>query len=464
MGVFEDLYPIFYPESVAVVGASNQFRKSGFFCMESIISRGKYKGKIYPINRSGSEVFGLKSYLSFNDVPDKIDLAIITVPTSAVLEVIEDCGKCNVKGAVIITAGFKEAESETGEQLQAEIASRANYYGIKIIGPNTFGVINPLCNLNASFTSMLSDMKKGNIALISQSGGICHFFSYIAMDDKIGLSKVMSLGNRCNVEFVDLLEFLEKEDATKVIALYLEGLENPRDLYKIAKKIVKNKPIVAYKGGTTKRMEQITRSHTGTLASSFEICKGMFSQAGITLAGNSTELFDIAKIFSLSRPPKGNRIAVCSPIAGPGIVMTDTLIINGMNITKFTDQTNDRLAKLLPPYTYRYNPIDMPFTQDIETISAVIDCVIADDNIDSLGFVICQQEMFTPLCSGIAHALVGAKNKYNKPVAVAMIAQAYKFHSERLYLQDNSIPVYPTPERTARALSALAEYGNKIHR
>ena len=144
--------------------------------------------------------------------------------------------------------------------------------------------------------------------------------------------------------------------------------------------------------------------------------------------------------------------------------MTDTLIKNGMNITKFTDQTNDGLAKLLPPYTFRYNPVDMPFAQDIETISAVIDYVLADEHVDSLGFIICQQEMFTPLCSGIAHALVGAKNKYNKPVAVAMIAQAYKFHSERSYLQSNSIPVYPTSERAARALAALSEYGKIIYK
>jgi len=464
MGIYEDLYPIFYPESVAVVGASNQFRKSGFFCMESIISRGKYRGKIYPINHSASEVFGLKSYPTISDVPDKIDLALITVPAQAVPGVIEECGKCNVKGAVIITAGFKEVESETGKQLQNDIIKKANHYGIKIIGPNTFGVINPLADLNASFTSMLSDIKQGDIAFISQSGGMCHFFSYITMDDKIGLSKVMGLGNRCNVEFVDLLKFLEKEDATKVIALYLEGIDNPRGLYETAREIAKNKPVVAYKGGAAKGMEHLTRSHTGTLAGSFEIYSGMFRQAGIALAESSTELFDIAKIFSLARPPKSKNIAVCSPIAGPGIVMADTLIKNRMNITKFTDQTNARLTKLLPPYTFRYNPVDMPFAQDIETISAVIDCVLADKNVDSLGFIMCQQEMFTPLCSGIAHALVGAKNKYKKPVAVAMIAQAYKFHSERSYLQNNSIPVYPTSERAARALAALAEYGKIVHR
>jgi len=464
MGIYEDLYPIFYPETVAVVGASNQFQKSGFFCMESIIYRGKYRGKIYPINYSASEVFGLKSYPTLSDVPDKIDMALITVPAPAVPGVIEECGKCNVKGAVIITAGFKEAESETGKQLQDDIIKKANHYGIKIIGPNTFGVVNPLADLNASFTSMFSDMEKGDIAFISQSGGMCHVFSYIAMDDKIGLSKVMSLGNRCIVEFMDLLKFLENEDATKVIALYLEGIDNPRGLYETVKKIVKNKPVVAYKGGAEKGMEHITRSHTGTLAGSFEIYVGMLRQAGIARAESSTELFDIAKIFSLARPPKSKNIAVCSPMAGPGIVMTDTLIKNGMNITKFTGQTNDRLTKLLPPYTYRYNPVDMPFAQDIETISAVIDHVLADEHVDSLGFIICQHEILTPLCSGIAHALVGAKNKYNKPVAVAMIAQAYKFHSERLYLQSNSIPVYPTPERTARALTALAEYGKIIHR
>lgn len=463
MSIYEELYPVFYPESVAVVGASNQFRKAGFFCMESIIYRGKYKGKIYPINHSAPEVFGLKAYPTLSDVQDKIDLAVITVPAPAVPAVIEECGKCDVKGAVIITAGFKEAEAETGKQLQDDIVKTANRYGVKIIGPNTFGMINPLAELNASFTSMLSDMKKGDIAFISQSGGMSHFFSYITMDDNIGLSKVMSLGNRCNVEFVDLLKFLEKEDATKVIALYIEGLDHPKDLFESAKKIVRNKPIVAYKGGSAKGMDHLTCSHTGTLAGNFEMYSGMFRQAGIALAENSTELFDIAKIFSLSRPPKSKGIAVCSPIAGPGIVMTDTLIKNGMDITKFTDPTIDRLTKLLPPFTYRYNPIDMPFTQDIETIGEVIDCIMADEMVDSLGFIMCQQEMFTPLNSGIAHALVGAKNKYNKPVAVAMIAQAYKFHSERLYLQGNSIPVYPTPERTARALTALAEYGEIIH-
>lgn len=461
MWIHEDLYPIFYPKSVAIVGASNKFRKSGFFCMESIICRGKYKGKIYPVNPLSSEVFGLKAYPTISDVPDQIDLAVITVPAPAVLNIIEECGKHNVKGAVIITAGFKEAEGEVGEQLQNRIKATANYYGIKIIGPNTFGILNPLANLNASFTSMLSDIEKGDIAIISQSGGLCHVFSYMAMDDKIGLSKILSLGNRCNIEFVDLLEFLEKEDATKVIALYLEGLDDPRDFFEKTKNLVKNKPVIVYKGAAAKGMEHLSYSHTGTLAGNFEIYRGMFRQAGITLAENSTELFDIAKMFSLVKPQKSNRIAVCTPVAGVGVVMTDMLLQNGMNLTKFTDHTNNKLTKLLPPITYLYNPIDMAFAQDIETISAVIDCVLADKNVDSLGFVMCQQEMFTPFFSGIAHALVGAKNKYNKPVAVAMIAQANKFQSERRYLQSNAIPVYPTAERTARALTALAQYAER---
>ena len=215
MSAWDEFNPLFYPDSVAVVGASPDFKRLGYHCMSSLIMS-QFKGRIYPIHPNLPEISGFTAYSSIGSVPDKVDLAVVAVRASLVLSILNECIEKGVKGIVLITAGFKETEDKAGAELQDEIAAIANQAGIRIIGPNTFGMVNLHADLNASFTPEFSLTPKGNISLLSQSGGFCHLMVPLAMAEHVGLSKIIGIGNRCNVDFADILEYLVDDPDTKV--------------------------------------------------------------------------------------------------------------------------------------------------------------------------------------------------------------------------------------------------------
>jgi len=269
----ENMKVLFAPESVAVIGASDNPGKLGFHVMKSL-TKGGFAGRIIPVNPGSIEIMGLKAFPSVADYDGQIDLAIVVLPAKLVPGVFRECAAKRVKGIVLITAGFKEIEDPVGSLLHEEIAGIANDAGIPVIGPNTFGMISFHADLNASFTPEFSQLKKGGVTLVSQSGGISHLLGFMAIRLDVGFSKIIGLGNRLNVDFAQAVDYLMDNPETKVIMLYMEGIDDPRQLIETVKRHRGKKPVIINKTGSSEKGDQASRSHTGSMAGRHEVYLG----------------------------------------------------------------------------------------------------------------------------------------------------------------------------------------------
>ncbi len=459
---WESLDAIFTPKSVAVIGASDNPGKLGSHVMRSL-TEGKYPGRIYPVNPGKGEIFGIKAYPSLLQIPEEVDLSIIVLPAEQVPKIIQECNEKGVKGVVLITAGFREIEDSRGTSLQKEITELANRFGIKIIGPNTFGIVNLHLPLNASFTPEFSKVEKGGIGFVSQSGGMSHLFGFLSMKNQVGLSKIIGLGNRCNVDFWDMVEYLEQDLDTHVMALYLEGLDQPRRLIEAAKRGNSPKPIVAYKAGRSSTGDKASQFHTGSLAGKHEIYEAAFKQAGILTVNSSEELLDTAKALALSIFPEGNRVAVLSGQAGPGMAACDVCEMEGLVVSPFSSETQNRINRLLPPLAIRTNPVDMgPAWYDSEAIKGTVEAVLKDDQIDAILFCIMFASANRAAVGMLANSLLQMERK--KPILCCISAPEGIWDEDIRRLEQSGIPNYPTPERAAKALANLVRYKKLITR
>ncbi len=460
--IAQKLERIFNPQSIAVIGASENPNKLGYHCMKSL-RRSGFEA-VYPINPRSSKVWGLKAYPSLKEVPQEIDLAIMVIPAPSVPSAINDCAAKGVKGIVLITAGFKEAEDPAKAKLQSEVALQADRLGIKVIGPNTFGFVNLSAHLNASFTPEFLAARKGDISLVSQSGGVCHLLAPLLMRSEkvIGFSKIVGLGNRCNLDFADMLEYLVEDPQTRVILIYLEGVDDARGLIEVAKRVVRKKPVVAFKAGKGRSADKAAFSHTGSSAGNHETYLAAFKQAGILLASNFEELLDIGKALSLSFPPKGNRVAILSAQAGPGIVAGDFSEAEGLTLSRFSEETKEKINALLPPLSHRSNPVDFgPAWYDWEKSKQLVQVVLADANVDALLLLSAYASANEPMIRELTDVL--KLEARQKPILACFPAPP-GIWEEKTELEKAGIPVYPTPERTAKAMSSLARYGDILYR
>lgn len=462
MSTWDDFNPIFYPNSVAVIGASPDFKRLGYHCMSSLIMS-QFKGKIYPIHPSLPEISGFKAYPSIKAVPDKVDLAIIVVRFSLVPSILNECIEKGVKGVILITAGFKEIDDKAGAELQDEVAAIANQANIKIIGPNTFGIVNLHANLDASFTPEFSLTQKGDISLVSQSGGFCHLMVPLAMVEHVGLSKIIGMGNRCNVDFADILDYLADDGDTKVIMMFVEGVDDARRLFEVAGSVTRKKPIVALKVGRFRSKDKAAYSHTGSLAGKHQIYTAAFEQAGIIMVDSSIELLDVAKALALCPLPRGNRVAVLSAQAGPAIIASDICEQHGLILADFSTKTTEQVEKLLPPLSIRSNPIDMgPAWYDWETIRKVIEVTLADENIDSIVLYTAYASANRPVLKEIAGLLKSPA--YGKPIISCFPSPTGVWVEEKRELEESGVVLYPTPERAAKALVGLVKRSQIVNR
>jgi acyl-CoA synthetase (NDP forming) len=448
---------IFNARSVAVVGASDNERKLGFHVMKSLI-QGGYSGSIFPVNPGKGEILGVRSYASLMHVPGTVDLCIISLPAGLVPGIIRNCAEKGVKGVVLITAGFREIEDESGGRLQDEIMDLADKAGIPVIGPNTFGIVNLHAGLNASFTPEFSDIRKGGISLLSQSGGMSHLMGFLSMRDDFGFSKIVGLGNRCNVDFADMIPYLMEDPYTRVIAIYMEGVDNPRRLLEAARVFKGKKPIVAYKVGVSAVSDLASKSHTGSLAGRHEVYEGAFRQVGILTVKSSLELLDAAKALSWGPLPEGCAVAVLSGQAGPAMVACDICEKEGLRVTPFSGETQKRIDDLLPPMAIRTNPVDMgPAWHDSRATVGIVEAVVRDKAIDAILLSI----MYASANEGSIKALSGLLSGWSrkKPIVCCFSSPPGIWDEEvESLVQKGSIVNYSTPERAARSLSALCKY------
>ena len=459
----QNMHYLFNPSCVAVVGASQNPDKLGFHVMKSL-KQGGYSGPIVPINPSAKEVMGINAYPSLQAYPNDIDTCIIVVPARAVSAVLQECRTKNIKGVVLITAGFREIEDPRGAELHDKIKTIVEEANIPVIGPNTFGMINFHANLNASFTPEFSRIRKGKIALVSQSGGMSHLMGFLALREGVGFSKIVGIGNRLNVDFPEMIEYLSGDPETKSVALYVEGIDDARAMTAAAKRYVKTLPMVAYKTGSARVGDQASASHTGSVAGNYEIYEAGFKQAGIIPTHSSEHLLDAAKALAHCPVPSGNGIAILSGQAGPGMAGADICERQGLRIVRFTPQTQQRINELLPPLALRTNPVDMgPAWYDASAIKGIVEAVMQDSNVQAILLFMMFASANLDAIERMAELLKNWAQK--KPLISCFLSPPGIWDDQIRELEDSGALVnFPTPERAANAMAALCQYGKVARR
>ncbi len=451
------LEAFFAPRSVAVIGASATPGKMGYILLDNIL-RGGYQGKLYPINPKGGEILGRPVYPSIQDVPDEVDLAIIVIPAAAIPEVVEECGQKGVKALLIISAGFRETGPE-GARREREVVARAQKYGMRILGPNVLGLIDTISCLNATFATTMA--RPGEIAFLSQSGALGSAILDWSQEEAIGFSHFVSLGNRADVNEVDLLEAWADDPHSKVILAYLEGIADGEAFMRVARQVTRKKPVIAIKSGTTAAGTRAISSHTGSLAGSERAYEAAFDQTGIIRAESVQDLFDFAEIFAYQPMLRNNRIAIVTNAGGPGILATDTCERAGLVLAQFAKETIEAMAPYLPPTANLYNPVDVIGDAQSDRYRVALNAVLRDPGVDGVVVLLTPQAMTD--VEAIAQTVVETSRAYDKPVVTSFIGGEVVEPAVRL-LQANHIPTYPFPERAVLALGAMECYRRWLER
>ncbi|SDA70804.1 acetate--CoA ligase alpha subunit [Methanobrevibacter millerae] len=446
-----DLNKMFKPESVAVIGASNTPGKVGYIIVDNLINDG-FEGAIYPVNPKGGEILGKTAYASIKDIPEKVDLAIITIPSVFVNDTVRDCGEAGVENLVVITAGFKEV-GEEGAKLEAELTALGKEYGINIIGPNSLGITDSHTPLNGSFSQMMPPT--GNIAFISQSGAMMVAIIDWSITSGIGFSKVISLGNKAGVNEIELLQYLAEDDETNVIICYLESISDDDDFVRTMRETAVKKPIIILKSGSSSAGAQAASSHTGALAGSDLAFDTAFGQSGIMRVETMAELFDIGLAFSKAPLPEGSNVAIITNAGGGGVLTVDAMEKVGLDLVKFDEETTKRLKDCIPDEGSANNPIDVLGDAPVNRYQESLDIVLHDEKVDSLIVMVCPTASADP--DGIAQAILDGRKDSKKPIIVVNMGGP-TFENANEVLRENNIPTYVFPETAVQALSAMTNF------
>ncbi len=375
------LHYLFYPRNVAVIGASSDVTKWGGL-ITNHIALGGFEGKLYPVNPKGGRILGIKVYPTLAAVPeDEIDLVAICRPAPAVPEILEECAAKQVKFVILITAGFAET-GEEGRLLQQQVVEQAERLGIGICGPNTMGVLSNRAKLLALGSPI--HVPSGGVSMISQSGNIGLQLLAWAQEQGVGVNKFISSGNEGLYAMEDYLEYLEGDEGTRVILLYLEGLEDPRRFLEVARRISHSKPIIAFKAGKTDVGARAAMSHSGHMAGSKQIASAAFRQSGVIEAETTGELLDFAKAFEFLPVPKGNRVAIMTRGGGWGVITADACRSNGLELAELSDETIETLDRLLPPFWSRSNPVDLVGTFNLDIHAKTLSLLVDSDDVDAV--------------------------------------------------------------------------------
>jgi acetyl coenzyme A synthetase (ADP forming)-like protein len=456
MGIVDELGPIFSPKSIAVVGASRSPTKLGFEILQNILVNG-YKGKVYPINPESPEILGIPALPSVMAVKGDIDLAIIVVPADFVPKVMTECAKKKVKGVIIISSGFGEV-GEHGRQLELEVLDIAKKGGMRVIGPNTLGYKDPIDNLDAAFVFGMP--KPGEIALVSQSGALCVGMIYYANGEHIGLSRVISVGNKADVDDADLIDYLDQDKATKVIAMYIEGIKDGKKFLDSARRC--KKPIVAIKAGRTPAGSAAASTHTGSLSGSDVVYDSAFRQVHIQRAYEVGELFDFARALAYQPCSRGNRVGIVSNGGGAGIMIADWCESIGLNVPSLTKKTCDLLRPHLPSITTARNPLDVTGDARFHRYHVTGNIMLQDPNIDALIMACVHAGIARPReYVGAVIKLVEENKQLRKPIVACWVGGP-EVDEVVQELRVKNIPVYPSAMRAARAVKCLYDEGRRL--
>jgi len=447
----------FQPKSVAVIGASRDRKKVGGKTLYNMLVYG-YTGTIYPVNSKARSVQGIKSYPSIGDIPDEIDLAVISVPAEEVIEVAEECGRKGVKALVILSAGFAEV-GEEGKKRQEKLLEICRTYGMRLIGPNCMGILvtDPEIRLNATFAP--KPPMEGRIGFASQSGAVGLAIMEFVNSHGLGLSYFVSLGNKADISSNDLIEYWEDDEKTDVIMLYLESFGNPRKFARLAKRVSRKKPILALASGITPAGAKAVASHTGSIISTSSfVVDSFFKQVGIIRASSLDELFGVAA-FLLSQPlPGGKNVAIVTNGGGLGAITADWCEQVGLNIPELSNETQRLLKEFLPKMASVKNPVDMTAAAGGEEYEKTLKVVAEDGSIDSI-IAIFAQAVSTEEANTVKNAILNATkfaNSLGKPVIMIYAGT----DTEGSFISDEgfSVPVFVYPNLAAKVLGKTADY------
>ncbi|MBA7669780.1 Peptidyl-lysine N-acetyltransferase Pat [subsurface metagenome] len=457
--MIKNIESIINPRSIAVVGATNRPGSVGLAVFRNILSAG-FQGVLYPVNPKAKSVQSVKAYPALMDIPDEVDLAVIIVPAEVVCSVMEEAGQKRVKGAIVISAGFREVGGR-GVELENCLKEVVRKYGIRLVGPNCLGIINnsEKVRMNASFATKMP--KAGNIAFISQSGALCTAVLDYAEGRNVGFSKFISIGNKADVNEVDFLRYLKDDPDTDVILMYLEDITNGREFLETAREITwqAHKPMLAVKAGRSAEGARAATSHTGSLAGSDNAYDAIFYQSGIQRVEGVDELFNYALAFAKQPVPKGNRVAIVTNAGGPGIMATDAAIRHNLKIAPLSEETKKKLKQVLPPTASIENPVDVIGDATHERYEAAIRHTLMDENVDGAIVILAPQAMTDILET--AEIVPHVAKDIDKPVLCSFMGIVDVSEGIR-YLEKQGIPNYAFPEAAVRSMASMAFYGNLL--
>jgi len=445
------LEKLFDPASVAVIGASRTEGKVGRAVLDNLLE--SYSGRIIPINPKADEILGLPCYPTILDAPGGAELAVVVVPAVLVPDALEKCGLAGVKNVVVISAGFKEAGIE-GSKLERRCAEIVKEHGMRMVGPNCLGIIDTASGLNASFAASMA--KKGNIAMMSQSGAICTSTLDWADARGVGFSKFISLGNKADLSENDFLLEMEDDENTAVIAAYLEGVKDGPKFMEIAREVSRKKPVIVIKSGRTAVGSRAVSSHTGTLAGSDEAYNAAFSQSNVIRADSVEQLMDYIRAFSSQPIPDGRNIAIITNAGGLGILTADACQFAGLSLSSFNEDTIGKLRGKLPSAASLYNPVDVLGDARPDIYGFAIETILDDPNVDGVILLTSPQAM-TEIKS-IAEVVAKKCAHTKKPILCSFVGGTRIEEGEAI-LNRHHIPNYPFAERAVASMAALCDYG-----
>ncbi|MDI6868060.1 MAG: acetate--CoA ligase family protein [Coprothermobacterota bacterium] len=449
------LEAIFNPRSIAVIGASRKEGSIGYMVVKGLLDS-QYQGKIFPVNPNADEILGLKCYKAATEIPEDVDLAVLTVPAAVALQAVEDAGKKGVKAVAVITSGFGEVGRKDLEEELVNIAHRYNMY---LVGPNIVGILNNPAKANASFGPYLP--YPGPIALVSQSGALLIALDGMTWINKIGISHMISIGNMADLDFADFIDALNEDPNTTCISLYIEGVKDGRKFLESARR--SRKPIVALKAGVSQRGELATASHTGSLAGSSKVYTAAFEQYGIVPARSLDELFTRSIALSMMKPLMGDHVAVITNGGGAGVLATDAAERHGIPLTDPPEDLKNLFRKWMPDFGSPRNPVDMTGMADRPWYQGCLLDALNHPWTDGAAILYCETSITDPqnIAEGLYEAYVQAGAV--KPIVVSFIGGERCVKAGE-WLKSKGIPTYFDPDDALSALSALRHYGKCLER
>lgn len=444
------LETLLYPKAIAVIGASRNPDKVGHAVVANLVNSG-FKGPIIPVNPDANEIFGLKCYKSLDEYKGQIDLSIIMVAGKYVKDALHASIKAGAKSVIVITAGFREVSKE-GAKAEEELVEICRANGVRMVGPNCLGVLNTDHNMNATFAPSVPP--PGKISVLSQSGALCVAILDWAADQKLGLGKVISIGNKADLNEVDFIQTLAEDKETKVIAGYLESIKEGDKFLRIAEQAASIKPVVILKVGITQAGAKAASSHTGSLAGADIAYGAAFKRAGVIRAENFEALFDYATAFAMQPLPNGERVAIITNAGGPGIMAADAAESLGLKMVSPSPASDAKLRTFLPLSAAFGNPVDVIGDADPDRYARAFEVMQEDDKIDAVVVVVTPQNMTKPL--ELAEKLAAA-HKGKKPLLAAFMGGT-EVAAAKVKLMEVGIPNYPSPDRAITALRAMCDY------